>query len=269
MRATDVARARTSEPGQDGSPATTAACPSAAEFGLRFLGEVDGRLCERRSSLAVGWNTRFERVRPVREFPSYQGQRSFSGFWWSSTMQDLVGFESWLERDQVMMLDFSRKVKAFASQPFWLSWPAGTKVREHAPDYFARLLDGTGLVIDVRADDDIKPQDAEAFAATEAACETVGWIYRRVGAIDPVLAANVRWLSDYKHPHYLRPDHTSALKMAFAQPAPLLATVRSVGDPIGVLPSLFHLMWRGVLHADLAGGPLTGTTLVTAVGRAR
>lgn len=185
-------------------------------------------------------------------------------------MRDLVGFESWLERDQVMMLDFSPGVVAFSSQPFWLTWPVGSKERRHAPDYFARPADGTGVVIDVRADERIEPEDAEAFAATEAACEAVGWVYRRVGAVNPVLAANVRWLSDYKHPRTLNPGHTSVLTRAFAQPASLLATVGMVGDPIALLPSVFHLMWSGVLRADLACEPLNGSTLlVAAAGEGR
>jgi hypothetical protein len=33
--------------------------------------------------------------------------------------------------------------------------------------FFARLADGAGLVIDVRADDDIEPKDPEASAVTE------------------------------------------------------------------------------------------------------
>ncbi|MEV6034017.1 TnsA-like heteromeric transposase endonuclease subunit [Nonomuraea sp. NPDC052116] len=239
--------------------------PLAARFGLRFLDEVDGRLRQRQTPLAIAWNTRFERVQPVRHFPSYRGQRNFSGYWWSSTMRDLVGFESWLERDQVMMLDFAPEVTAFSSQPFWLTWPEGGKTRRHAPDYFARLSDGTGVVIDVRADDQIEPKDAAAFAATEAACETVGWAYRRVGAVDPVLAANVRWLSDYKQPYCLNPDHDGPLRKAFAQAAPLLETVRSVGDPMAVLPSVFHLMWLQVLQADLARAPLSGSMFL-AVG---
>jgi hypothetical protein len=236
-------------------------------FRLRFLGEADGRLTEREAALAVAWSTRFERSRPVREFPSYVGQRSFSGFWWSSTMRDLVGHESWLERDRVMLLDFSPEVVAFSSQPFWLTWPAGRKRRRHAPDYFARLADGTGLVIDVRADDDIAPEDAEAFAVTGEACESVGWAYQRVGALDPVLAVNLRWLSDYKHPRNLSPAHAGALAQALAQPAPLMEAARVAGDPIAVLPSLFHMLWSGTLHADLSTGPLGASTLVRGGGR--
>ena len=81
-----------------------------------------------------------------------------------------VGFESWLERDVAMMLDFDPAVVAFSSQPFWLTWAQDGRHRRHAPDYFARLADGTGVVIDVRPDDRIEPRDAEAFAATERAC---------------------------------------------------------------------------------------------------
>ena len=33
-----------------------------------------------------------------------------------------MGFESWLERDQVLHLDFDPSVVGIASQPFWLHW---------------------------------------------------------------------------------------------------------------------------------------------------
>ena len=84
------------------------------------------------------------------------------------------------------------------SQPFWLSWPDGERLVRHAPDFFAHRTDGTGLVIDVRADDRIEPGDAAKFAATTRACALAGWDYLRTGALDPVLAANLRWLSGYR-----------------------------------------------------------------------
>src|SRR6516162_3737890 len=94
-------------------------------------------------------------------------------------MDTHVGFESWAERDVAMMLDFDPDVVAFSSQPFWVTWRQGGEERRHAPDYFARHADGTGTVIDVRADDSIEPEDAEAFAAAERACRSVGWAFRR------------------------------------------------------------------------------------------
>ena len=42
----------------------------------------------------------FEDAVPVRDFPSYRGQRHFPGMWWLATTGRHVGFESWLEREQ-------------------------------------------------------------------------------------------------------------------------------------------------------------------------
>lgn len=205
----------------------------------------------------------------MRDFPSYKGQRNFPGLYFAACTGRHVGFESWLERDHMMLLDFSPQVRAFAAQPFWLLWPSGGRVRRHAPDIFVRLAGGGGVVVDVRADDRIRPEDAEAFEVTAAACESVGWGYRRVGVPDPVLAANVRWLAGYRHPRCLREEYRAGLLKAFDAPAPLLGGALAVGDRIAVLPSLFHLMWTGALAADLAAAPLSGGSLVSAAGGVR
>jgi hypothetical protein len=236
---------------------------------VRYL-EVGGTgPVERQGALTACWNTRFEDVPPVRCFPFYRGQRNFPGLYFAACMGRHVGFESWLERDQLMMLDFSPRVRSFSAQPFWLLWSSGGKTRRHVPDFFVRLSDGRGVVVDVRADDRIESADAEAFEATAAACEAVGWGYRRVGALDPVLAANVRWLAGYRHPRCLREDHRARLVEVFIRPMPLLVGVETVGDRIAVLPSLFHLMWTGVLAADLVSAPLTGSSLVSVPGDGR
>jgi hypothetical protein len=36
------------------------------------------------------------------------------------------------------------------------------------------------------------------------------------------------------------------------------------GDRLAVLPVLYHLLWRGVLGADLTSAPLSGRTAVRA-----
>lgn len=206
---------------------------------------------------------RFEDAVPARSFRWSRGQGHFPGWWWLATTGRHVGYESWLERDHLMLLDFDPAVTAVASQPFWLHWHDGRRSRRHAPDFFARLSDGTGVVIDVRADERIGPQDAEAFKVTAGACEAAGWEFRRVGTVDPVLAANVRWLSRYRHPRCAgRPGTADALRRAFAVPAPLLAGAAEAGDALAVLPVLFHLIWRRELTADLASGPLGPSSTV-------
>jgi hypothetical protein len=236
---------------------------------LRYLEDGERGPAEGQGLLSACWNARFEDVPPVRDFPSYQGQRSFPGLYFAACMGRHVGFGSWVERDNMMLLDFSRKVRAFSAQPFWLSWPAGGKVRRHAPDLFVRLADGGGMVVDVRPDDRIEPEDAGAFEAAAEACASVGWGYRRLGVPDPVLAGNVRWLAGYRHPRCLREDHRAGLLEAFASPRPLLAGALSAGDRIAVLPSLYCLMWAGDLSADLASSLLDGGSLVSAAGGVR
>lgn len=241
----------------------------AGGFELRYLDVGGAGFVERQGVLTACWSARFEDVPPVRRFPSYQGQRNFPGLYFAACMGRHVGFESWLERDQLIVLDFSPRVRSFAAQPFWLLWSSGGRARRHAPDFFVRLADGRGVVVDVRADERIAPEDAEAFEATAAACESVGWGYRRVGALDPVLAANVRWLAGYRHPRCLREDHRARLVEVFARPMPLLAGVEAVGDRIAVLPSLFHLMWTGTLATDLVSTPLHGSSVVGVRGGGR
>jgi hypothetical protein len=46
-----------------------------------------------------------EAFAPVREFRWTRGQRHLPGLWWSATTGSHVGYESWLERDHVMLLD--------------------------------------------------------------------------------------------------------------------------------------------------------------------
>jgi hypothetical protein len=217
------------------------------------VGFVDADGAERREPLAsCAGVVAFEAGRPVRSFPSFRGQKNWPGLYWSAASGRRVGFESWLERDHAMLLDFDPAVAAFAPQPFWLYFQdGGGKARSHASDWFARRGDGGGLVVDCRPDDRIEPEDAAAFAATDAACAQVGWEYRRVGAMDPVLAANLRWLAGYRHPRHAVAGVVERVLDAFAEPRRLLAGARAAGDQVAVLPVVFHLLWRQVLLTDV------------------
>ena len=70
----------------------------------------------------AAWAVSLEHGNPVRRFTSRKGQRHLSGLWWSATTGGHVGFESWLERDHLLNLDFDPTVVGIASQPFWLHW---------------------------------------------------------------------------------------------------------------------------------------------------
>lgn len=234
-----------------------------ADFDVSFL-DLDGsRRCE---PLLSCWMVPFERALQVRAFSAYRGKRSFSGLWWFSTTKDHVGYQSWLERDQVMALDFDSDVVGLSSQPFTLSWKQDGKDRSHTPNYFARLGDGTGVVVDVRGDDRVKPEDAQAFAGTARACESVGWEFHQLAAMKTVRAANLRWLAGYRHPRCMDAERTNNLRQVFAEPVPLLEGAKTVGDVIAVLPTLYHLLWTHALVADLDSAPLSASSVVEVGG---
>ena len=114
------------------------------------------------------------------------------------------------------------------------------------------MLDGSAVVVDVRPADRVKPPDAAKFAMTalKSAQVSRGWSFRLVHEPEPVLVANVRWLSGYRHPRCLMPEVTRSCSEAFAGDG----VVGGGGDgrgPSAVLPVLFHLIWRRQLAADL------------------
>lgn len=203
------------------------------------------------ADLADAWSERFESLPPVRVPRAFKGQRNFAGSWWFATTQTHVAFESWLERDHLMLLDFAPDVAAVAAQPFTVALSTSSGLRKHTPDFFVRTTDGSAVVIDVRPDGRAA-KDAEVFEATADACAQVGWGYRRLGDITPLLAANVRWLSGYRHPRCCTNDVADALLAAVTSSEHTVGTLAGlVGDPMVVLPCLFHLLWSGELDAGL------------------
>ncbi|MDX3852115.1 TnsA-like heteromeric transposase endonuclease subunit [Streptomyces sp. AK02-01A] len=234
--------------------------PPAEGFEVVYV-DADGS--ETRRPLTDAWAVRFESVMPVRGFHSYKGQRHLPGLWWSSTVSGHIGYESWLERDHVMLLDFDPSVTGLSSQPFWLFWTAENgKAISHAPDYFARRQDGSAIVIDCRPADRREPRDRMKFEATQRACDLLGWEFRLGGAPDPTRVGNVRWLAGYRHPrHHIEPV-AAMLRRAFAEPRPLLDGAGQAGDPVAVLPVLFHLLWQHELSVDLSV-PLHADALVS------
>lgn len=222
----------------------------------------------RRVALDRGWCTRFEAVEPVRGFSWRKRGRGFAGWYWSATTGGHVGYESWLERDRLILLDREPGVVGIASQPFRLHWRDGSGLRRHTPDYFARLADGRGRVVAVRADDQIDGRVSEAFAATRAACVAVGWEFVRVGVPEVVLMANVRWLSRYRRPRCgARAEVAARLVEVFAEPRALWSGAEAAGDRLRVLPVLFHLLWSGALGVNLHAEVLGTGSLVWADGR--
>lgn len=196
----------------------------------------------------------FEELPPVSAFPVIPGRRWGPGLWWSATTGRHVAAGSNAMRTQLMVLDRDPDVAGLAGRPVRLLWrDERGRVRSWVPQLFARYRDGTGLLADCPSHPDAGGERAvKAAEAVRAACEETGWTYRRLAPLDGVLAANLKWLAGYRHPRNAgRPGLTHAVVEAFARPRPLIEGAEAAGDPLEILPSVFHALWHGRVTADL------------------
>ncbi|AMU33566.1 TnsA-like heteromeric transposase endonuclease subunit [Mycobacteroides abscessus] len=199
----------------------------------------------------------FERATPIRDFCAWPGKRNYEGMWWSSTICAHVPFESLLEREYLLSADFDPHVVGLAAQPLAILWPRGTPhSTSHTPDFFVRLDDGGGRIVDVRHPDRVAAS-AQQSALTQRLCDQIGWEYEQFTGLAGTLAANLRWLAGYRHDRHT-PDAwvRDALIASFTEPTPLhdgIARASTVADiePGTVTCGVFHLLWRRTLYVDL------------------
>ncbi|QOT15328.1 TnsA-like heteromeric transposase endonuclease subunit [Paenarthrobacter sp. YJN-5] len=207
--------------------------------------------------LSAWASLRLEHGLPVRSFFSWPGKRNYEGSWWSSTTGSHVSFESLLERDFLMLADYDQDVLGIASQPFAVLWPKGTEgVRGHVPDFFLRLRDGSGRVVDVRHRDHLEAGSRQ-FAMTRALCEEAGWDYEVFSGISEPRFSNLRWLSGYRLPRYA-PTGTvvPVILEAVGSGISVSGAVRRAARMLMLEPSivqahLLHLAFVGILDVGL------------------
>lgn len=135
-----------------------------------------------------------------------------------------------------MVLNADPDVVGVVSQLFWFHWPDGSVMRQiislaagmvrRWSSLFATMT-GCHLTI------------SRSLIGRPRCASRLGWAYRRVGALDSVLRANLRSLSGHRHPRVRRPALAGELIEVFARARPLNS---SVGAPLVVLPVLFHLL---------------------------
>lgn len=125
--------------------------PAVADDGTAEVRFVDAEGLERQEPLEDCLLERFEAAQPVRPADALvlgPAELTGRGGYWSATSGRHVGYESWLERDHAIALDFDPDVVAFAAKPCRLLLRVDGRVCWHVPDFFARNADGTAKVVD-------------------------------------------------------------------------------------------------------------------------
>jgi hypothetical protein len=204
---------------------------------------------------------------PVREFRWYQGQRHYSGWYWSSTVGRMVAYESRLELARILLADFDPTVTAIAAQPFQLAGRDGSKPRRHVPDLLLRHSDGTLTLVDVKAKSRLAdPAVGAQFAWTRQLAHSRGWAFEVWSGAERDLLDNVRFLAGYRREALIE---RSLLPVALqAVQTGTATTIGGVEDALGgqfppvlVRPAVLHLLWTGVLRAGLEQ-PLSSNTVL-------
>lgn len=189
----------------------------------------------------------FELCAPARSFPAWPRKRHYSGLLWMELSGRHVAFESLAERSCLIELDRTPGVVAVSSQPMWIKW-ARQPVGEHAPDYFVRLADGSGLVIDVRPLERVDDEARVQFGRTAVVCRDQGWGYRVYAPESKVRDANLRFLMRYRDRRWHQEDGAATFVGMSGTIGELATRVDADGDG---LARCFALIWSGRLHVDL------------------
>lgn len=208
----------------------------------------------------------FETAQPVRSFVSYRSKKNYEGLYACVNLDLQVRFESLLESLFLLQLDWENTATAIAAQPFWVHWQSDQPI-SHAPDYFVRLRNGDGLVVDVRPAERIDDKAHLVFEQTRRLCEQVGWRYCVFGTPQVDFINSLKVFREYSS-FQLGDDDKIATLLGFAQVPTsideLVSTAQkidlSAGEARGVI---FRLLWERRLTADLSTAMSSATKVWT------
>jgi hypothetical protein len=202
------------------------------------------------------------RCEPVRSPGVYQRQRHMPGLWFSTTAGRFLEYESLLERDWMLLLDFDREIEWICEQPLRLRYVLGGRPASHVPDLLVWRA-GAPEVCDVKSEERVEdPAFRAQVEATGAACAEAGIGYRVLSEPDRQLLVNVRWLAGFRErppdPDGERARMVSAMAAGLCTLGELLAGAeeRALAQPV-----LMHLLWCGDALVELAE-PLSDETVV-------
>jgi hypothetical protein len=200
----------------------------------------------------------------VRSPGVYRRQRHMPGRWFSTTAGRFLEYESLLERDWMLLMDFDRDVEWICEQPLRLRYAKDEQPASHVPDLMVWRA-GTPELCDVKSEERLDdPGFLAQVEATGVACREAGFRYRVLSEPDRQLLVNVRWLGGFRErppdPDGERSRMLSVLAAGSLTIGELLAGAR---EPMLARPVLMHSLWAGDALADLSG-PVGDETMVRA-----
>jgi len=214
---------------------------------IRVSGE-DVRGCLADLSLGL-----LRRCEPVRTPGVYQRQRHMPGRWFSTTAGRFLEYESLLERDWMLLMDFDREVEWICEQPLRLRYVSDGRPASHVPDLLVWRA-GKPELCDVKSQERVENPTFQAqVEATGLACAEAGIGYRVLSEPDRQLLANVRWLAGFRE---RPPDPDGERARLLARSAIGSCTIAELvsgsREPMLARPLLMNLLWAGDALLDVS-----------------
>lgn len=205
---------------------------------------------------------------PVRKIP--KNYRNVTGRAPHEKAMGSASFESLLERDFLLLLEFSNEVKRFEVQPVTIRWQDDTGARRtYTPDVLVHYHASTGLkttLFEVKYRKDLNRDWVdlrEKFKAAIRYAKEHGWRFKLVSEIEirtPYLE-NIRFLSPFvKNPPAAFPEVEQYMDLLSREirrsgestPQNLIRDVfNSEWQQAKLLPVLWYLVGSGQIGADL------------------
>lgn len=213
----------------------------------------------------------------VRKIP--KNYNYVTGGFASRKRTSMAGYESPLEHEYMLLLEFDPEVETFEEQPIriWFKGETGRK-KPYVPDVLVRYRNACPELIEVKTTADLKKNKqryALKFEAAKAHAKEQGWKFRIVTEknIRGPYLQNLKFLREYREieadPKVARTAieilSSSARGMSVSSLLEKLAS--SDQEKLIVLPVIWHLVVSGQFKANLAKELTYQTRLSMPVGR--
>lgn len=207
---------------------------------------------------------------PVRKIPNYRGRRHTIGKYPSVKLNRMVAFESQIELDFIITLEYEKDVSWFEEQPVVTDFQIGGKTHHYTPDFL--YTDGGQHILA-----DCKPAKFAAlaenrvkFAAATQWCEGRGWEFRVI--TDTELRSgfrleNIKALANHArisvNPH-LRTEILDTLSTTGETTIDqLLQSIQGSGNDNELMPAVFNLAYYHLLEINIDDEPLSRNSIVS------
>jgi hypothetical protein len=169
------------------------------------------------------------------------------GRWFSSTAGRFLEYESLLERDWMLLMDFDREVDGICEQPLRLRYLRDGRSASHVPDLLAWRGPGRPELCDVKSVERLEDLGFRVqVRAMELACGEAGIAYRVLSEPDRQVLVNVRWLAGFREPPF-DPDgeRTRMLRLLAVGESTIGELLAGSREPVLARPVLMHMLWVG------------------------